>query len=298
MIRGAVFAATLAALGACGKDPILEAAEEAQAEEAARAGSAGASGASGVRPVASRLPGAGAPAAEAAPAGAAAGVAAPADGDPEAVSAVRKVPSTLFDAPAAASPGVGVPEDPTPAPPGQPQPGVPSAPAAGTPTSPTPVAATPTGKGVPGAPTPVKPQDPLPGRPSEPAPGLPGSAPPTQGPVVSISGTVRFKEWSAGKVRVTAFDADHQSHPKVPPKVVGVAQLDKPGAFSMSLPASAGKTYIEATVDVDGDGRPGRLEPVGIADRYPVTVGTSDVTGVTVEVKKVAPPPGGVGEDD
>jgi hypothetical protein len=52
--------------------------------------------------------------------------------------------------------------------------------------------------------------------------------------------------------------------------VLSVQNLERPGAFSLAVPKSAAKAYVEAAVDEDGDGRPGPLDPQGQADRYPV----------------------------
>jgi hypothetical protein len=112
------------------------------------------------------------------------------------------------------------------------------------------------------------------------------------GPTVQISGSVVYPGWRKGTVKVVVFDGDHTKRSGKPPAVLSVQNLERPGAFSLAVPKSAAKAYVEAAVDEDGDGRPGPLDPQGQADRYPVTVGDSPVTGLTVTLKATAPPPG------
>lgn len=225
----------------CGKDPILEAADEAAATATAPEGS---------------------------PPGQPPGEAKRANvGDPQ----------------------PGTPGTPVPGTPGTPVPGTPGAPVPGSPGTPIP--------GDPGAPTPGRPDEPKPGIPEEPKPGAPGSPQPFTGPTAKISGTVEFSAYKTGKVRITAFDGDHSAHTATPPRVVGSAEAETPGAFTIELPQNAGKVYLEAVIDEDGDSRPGPQDPQGKADRYPVTVRESDISGVVIELTKRAPPPTGTKED-
>ena len=64
------------------------------------------------------------------------------------------------------------------------------------------------------------------------------------------------------------------------------------GTFTLKVPAGTGKLYLEAVIDEDGDGRPGPQDPRGTADRYPVTVKTSDVADVLIRLVKHEPPGG------
>ena len=70
--------------------------------------------------------------------------------------------------------------------------------------------------------------------------------------------------------------------------MAGAAILAARGA----LFAGAGKVYVEASVDEDGDGRPGPQDPQGKADRFPVTVGDEGVDGLEIRLIKREPPPG------
>lgn len=213
--------------------------------------------------------------------------------DPILEAAEKQREAAQADAAAArtqAGPSPGTPAEPTPGQPGAPAPGTPAAaPAPGTPGE--------TAPGLSGDPRPGVPAEPTPGIPEEPAPGIPGSPQPGAGATVTLAGTVVYPAWTTGTVRVTAFDRDHGKPSGTPPRVVGAAQIDRPGAFTLSVPEDFGKVYLEAAVDEDGDGRPGPLDPQGQADRYPVTVGDDPVSGLEITLKKRPPPPGGVKEE-
>ncbi len=141
-----------------------------------------------------------------------------------------------------------------------------------------------------GQPTPVKAPDP--------APAPPGTPQPNAGPQVTISGTVTFATYKSGAIRITVFDGDHSKPSSSPPRVLGMAEIQSPGAFSLTVPEASGKVYLEGSIDEDGDGRPGPQEPAGKADRYPVTVGTAPVAGITVTMERIAPPPSGPRKED
>jgi hypothetical protein len=186
---------------------------------------------------------------------------------------------------------------------GQPLPGRPEAPTPGIPTEPAPGLPGSPQVAVPGTAVSVAPGAPAPGIPTEPAPGIPTQPPPgqaaggPQGPTVAVSGTIVYAGYKAGKIKITAFDGDHAVGTKTRPKVIAMGELDRPGAFTLQVAEGAGKVYIEASADEDGDGKPGPLDPQGKADRSPVTVGTSSVSGLTITLTKRDPPPGGRGED-
>lgn len=246
MLGKGVVAATILCLAACGKDPILAAAERAKATD---------------KRVLDDVAGPG-PAAAATPAG-----------TPGAEGQMS----------------AGIPAEPSPGSPADPGPGTPGAVVPGS--------AEPVGEGIPAAPTPVRPPDPPPGKPTDPPPGLAGSPGRIVGPSVTISGDVVWADWKTGRVRVTAFDADHASRPKTPPQILAATELDRPGSFTIEVPENAGKVYMAAEVDENGDGRPGPLDPQGNADRFPISVSTSDIAGLTISLSKRDPPPGGIGED-
>jgi hypothetical protein len=275
MSRSVVAIITLWALAACGRDPILR---KVDAESASpRAGAPGGAPA-GVPGSGSVEPG-GAGAVGVAGAPVAAGVAgAPGVGTP--------------------TPGVGTPALPpgdTPlGPDGKPLPGKAEPPAPGDPSVPPPGGAL----GDPTVPPPggsigVPSQAPPPGG----TPGAPGQGGSQQGPTVAVSGLVTFPGWTKGKVEITAFDGDHGARSGGHPNVIGMGEIDRPGAFTVTVAAGAGKVYIEASVDEDGDGHPGPLDPQGHADRFPVTVGTDAVGGLTIPLARREPPPGGKGQD-
>lgn len=237
---------TLLWLAACGRDPILERADEKSA----------AAGVPGVSD--GPVPGNPAP---------------PPEG----------VPGT---------PTPGEPGAPTPGEPGAPTPGIPDEPAPGLPGQPGLGEPAPAPPGAPGAPTPGIPDEPTPGKPDEPPPGG-GAAGAAQGPTVAVSGTVVYAGWKAGSIRLTAFDGDHGARAGGNPKVIGFGEIARPGPFTFAVPEKAGKVYVEASLDEDGDGRPGPQDPQGKADRFPVTVGEDAVDGLTVTLEKRPPPPGG-----
>ena len=260
-----------AAVGGCGEDPILKAAHDAAAKKAAGSDVPGGGQEAGTPE--EPKPGT--------PEGAAPGAA----GQPAAGGTTPGL---------AGAPAPGIPEEPEPAPPGSPPPagsqkaGVPEEPKPAPPGSP---GGAPHGvEGAAGAPL-------TPGKAEPPAPGAPGSPPPILGPTVTISGFVVYSSWRKGGVRVDAFDGDHTRH-GTQPGVVATARLDKPGAFSLTVPQNAGKVYVEAVVDEDGDGKPGPQDPMGTAERYPVTVETDPVDGLVVELIKHEPPPGGKKKKD
>ena len=124
------------------------------------------------------------------------------------------------------------------------------------------------------------------------APGVPGAPGAGNGPSVTLTGVVTYAEWKSGAVQLTAFDGDHAAGAGGHPKVIGFGTIDRPGPFTVSVPAGAGKVYVEASVDEDGDGRPGPQDPQGKADRFPVTVGDEGVDGLEIRLIKREPPPG------
>lgn len=255
---------TICGLLGCGRDPILEKAEADRAAARAARGD----GAQGPQPGVAGMPSGGTGVPGAAQPGSASG------GDPGALGPDGQ-------------PLPGMPEEPTPGVPEEPTPGVPGSPPSATPGS---VASV-----EPGSPRPGIPVEPAPGIPSEPPPGQGGGGP--QGPTVAVSGEVVYAGWKAGRVKIAAFDGDHAASAGSRPKVIAMTELDRPGPFTVQVAENAGKVYFEASVDEDGDGRPGPLDPQGKADRFPVTVAAKAVTGLEIEVTKRAPPPGGRGAD-
>jgi len=249
----------VAALGTgCGDDEILVRAAAVDAD---------APGAAGAPPAQGEASPAAVPAASPV-----AGSAMPVPGTPTPVAgSATPVPGTP-------TPVAGTPTPPKPGIPGSPPPGAPGAPNAG-----------PAGAPRPGIPTPPKP-----GIPTQPPPGGKAGTPgQVSGPTVAVKGTVAWAGWRAGEVKISAFDADHSGAAGAKaPKVVAFASVARPGPYTILVPQNAGKVYLEAAVDADGDGRPGPLEPQGRADRYPVTVGTAVVDGVDIALREREAPPG------
>jgi hypothetical protein len=229
-------------------------------------------------------------AAEADKAGNAAGASSPPADVPSATpvaGAPTPVAGTATPVAGAPTPVAGTPSPPKPGIPGTPAPGVPGGP---------------TSAGPAGAPTPGAPAAPKPGIPTPPKPGIPTQPPPggkpgvpgqVSGPTVEVRGSITWAGWRAGEVKITAFDGDHSGAAGArAPKVVAFASVPRPGAYTLLVPQDAGKVYLEAAVDIDGDGRPGPLEPQGRADRYPVTVGRAAIDGVDIALKEREAPPG------
>ncbi len=155
-----------------------------------------------------------------------------------------------------------------------------------------PVEPTPAPEGSPGGAAHAGAADPPPGG----APGAAVGAPPEAGPSVTVTGVVEYAAWKQGGVRVDAFDGDHTVHGNRP-GVVASARIDRPGTFTLTVPAGTGKIYVEAVVDEDLDGRPGPQDPRGTADRYPVTVKSDAVSGLLVRLVKHDAPGGKGGKD-
>ncbi len=164
--------------------------------------------------------------------------------------------------PGGGGPGAGSPPAPPPGDPAEPPPGKGEDPPAG------------------------RAADPPPGTPDEPAPGAPGA----DGPSVTVSGEVRLADYELGKVRIDIFDGDQKDLEGPRPSVVAVAEIERPGPFSVQVPVSAPQVWIGAYVDEDLNGRPGPLDPAGWYAGNPVeTEGGAD--GVIIELQRQEPPP-------
>ena len=256
--------ATLLALmvSGCGEDPILKRAREQAGADAAASSAAppppGAPpGSAAATPPAAGAEAPGDPGAQAPGLPGGAGATPPADPSIPPPGGSIGAPGSANPSQAAGKPGV--PVEPKPAPEGAPGGGPPGIPGVG-------------------------------------APGGSGAAaplpPPPSGPTLTVSGVVAYAGWKAGEVRVDGFDGDHSRH-GLHPGVVVSTRIDRPGPFTLTVAQGLGKLYIEAAVDEDKDGKPGPLDPMGAADRYPVTVGDKDIVGLTITLVKREPPPGG-----
>ncbi|MCB9744635.1 MAG: hypothetical protein H6741_01125 [Alphaproteobacteria bacterium] len=163
------------------------------------------------------------------------------------------------------------------------QAGTPSPGQAGTPAQPQP--------GRPGDPPPGKPGDPSPGEPGDPKPGVPGQpdgigAP--EGPTVTIRGSIRLDDWSAGAVRIDVFDGDHSALGGPRPGIVTRAEIPKPGPFEIVV-SEGSRLWLSAFNDENQDGRPSPIEPYGEYSRNPV-VANGDVEGVELVLERRDPP--------
>jgi hypothetical protein len=159
----------------------------------------------------------------------------------------------------------------------QPQPGQANPPVAGVPGEP--------GEGLPDEPEPGIPEPPAPGDPSQPPP--PGGADPGTQPSIprsAVSGVVRYEAYRQGSIRVDVFDGD-QRDLSAHPGVVAWADLPAPGPFTVQVPTSAGKVWLSAYNDANGNGRPDDQDPRGYDEGSPVGVEGGDVTGVVIALK-------------
>lgn len=166
--------------------------------------------------------------------------------------------------PAATNPSSGSAAAPVPGVPAEPQPGIPAEPS-------------PVSPGAAG--------DPAPGIPTEPSPGSPGG-----GPQILLSGRVVLSSGAAAPIRVDVFDGDQQDLSGPRPKVVGMAQLDQPGPFTVSVPADTARLWIGAYADMDQNGRPDPQDPAGWFAGNPVDL-SAPLPEITLTLAPVAAPP-------
>lgn len=145
---------------------------------------------------------------------------------------------------------------------------------------------------VPRPPEPGSAVQPPPGTPTEPAPGSPGGQ--ADGPQVVLKGEIALPDYELGQVRIDIFDGDQRELEGPRPSVVGVATMERPGAFEVSVPASAARVWLGAYVDEDLDGRPSPQDPAGWYAGNPVeTAGGADgaVDGIVIVLERQPPPP-------
>lgn len=144
----------------------------------------------------------------------------------------------------------------------------------------------------PADPPPGDPGQPPPGEQPPPAPGIPDEpAPGSSGPQVTLTGTVTVPDWKpGGSIRIDVFDGDQRDLSAPRPSVVGMQRLSAPGAFSVSVPASAGAVWLGAYADLDGDDRPSPSEPAGWYTGNPVAL-SGTVSGISLTLAVEAPPP-------
>jgi hypothetical protein len=160
--------------------------------------------------------------------------------------------------------------------------------------------------GSPSAPPLAEGGQPPPGRPEQPAPGVPTGPPPggavgdpgggagipADAPMVAIQGTLTVEGWGGGPIRIDVFDGDQREIGGKRPSVVGMARLDKPGPYSVQVPAASPKVWVGAFADENKDGRPGPSDPAVWYPGNPVnTAGDRDHIDLVLK-KDDRPPPG------
>ncbi|MDP7111487.1 MAG: hypothetical protein QGH45_05970 [Myxococcota bacterium] len=105
------------------------------------------------------------------------------------------------------------------------------------------------------------------------------------GPKVTVSGTVTGEGELAGTLYVDFVVLGSEDPPTF--RTVHSIQLEEFGAFSVQVPRGFGAVTPQAFVDLNDNGL-SVGEPSGQAE--PLEIGTTDVTGLTIEVK-IPPPP-------
>ena len=129
---------------------------------------------------------------------------------------------------------------------------------------------------------------PMAGPDGQPPPGegapAPGGMPPfvgLTGGAVTLSGTLNWPDAPAGAL----IDLDLFR----PSDTAGggremLGKLKVPvGAFSFEAPEDFGLLVIEAFIDIDGNG-PGQGDPMGSYAGNPISIGTSDINGITIDL--------------
>jgi len=157
-----------------------------------------------------------------------------------------------------------------------PQAGDPGQPGAGSPIQPPP--------GAPNQPQPGVPEDPTPGAPGAPQDQTAPATAPEDGPSVTLKGRVRYAEYKSGKVRVDVFDGDQRDFSKRP-GVVGWAELTAPGDFEVTVPTSAGKVWLSAFNDANGNGAPDDMDPTGHLEDNPIRLSDDTLTGLVIDLE-------------
>ncbi len=107
-----------------------------------------------------------------------------------------------------------------------------------------------------------------------------------EGPTVEISGEVKYKEYSLGKILILART---HSNPEKPPDIA-VLELLSPGKFKLKVPKNIGALYIDA-VNVKeewrrGSAAGGTISPSGSYPKNPLKVGSNDIAGIKIALKK------------
>jgi len=169
----------------------------------------------------------------------------------------------------------GVPEEPNPGVPEEPTPGTASEPEPAPPGSTDQPEPPPGGQGdgKANAPEPGIPDEPEPAPPGTPGgadhPGKEGGAV-AEGPHITLRGKITGGEELGGRIRFDLFDGDQRNTSGPRPRVVGVHDVADSGVFEVSVPQSAGRVWIGAYRDLNQNNRPNEGEPFGWYSKNPV----------------------------
>lgn len=102
---------------------------------------------------------------------------------------------------------------------------------------------------------------------------------PKDGPFITIKGKIEVGNWSGKEIKIDIFDGDQRKIDGDRPSVIVSEILKKQGSFEIHLPQSDKQLWIGASIDEDGDGRPGPQDPSGWYPSNPLSA-KKDHTGV------------------
>ena len=140
---------------------------------------------------------------------------------------------------------------------------------------------------------PAQPDQMTPGIPDEPevGGGSEGGSTSSEGGAVLISGTVSVKEGQSGRIKIKGHLKDPRGQVHQPMGGDGI-ELDYPAQNRFSLPVNPGATvWIEAFLDLDGNGGPSFKEPQATTPQAIVANGNVDSVELILEVQAHRPEP-------
>ncbi len=112
-----------------------------------------------------------------------------------------------------------------------------------------------------------------------------GQAPTPQEQKIMINGQVVYEEYSEGPISIAAFDSpDPKSR-----KAIARAKLDKPGKFTLKVPAGTKQVYISAYNDKNNDKRPDKEETsfrAGNGLNTPIPISGADLNDIVLQPYK------------
>jgi hypothetical protein len=94
---------------------------------------------------------------------------------------------------------------------------------------------------------------------------------PKDGPFITIKGTVGVEKWSGKQIKIDIFDGDQRKIGGTRPSVIVSEVVNTVGSFEIDLPKSDKQLWIGASIDEDGDGRPGPSDPSGWYQSNPIS---------------------------